>query len=395
MGDASAEPGLDALRIDRKRRRGGRRRGRLIVGALSLIAALAVALALLLLARPPSVAVAEVREARPGEAQTQLSASGYVATRHRSIVAPRIPGRLAAVLVEEGQRVRAGQVIARLDDEDARAALSQAEARADAAEARLAAARVASEQASRNREREAADDASRTATADALAAAAELAAARAAIEGARLQLEQTEIRAPFDGTVVRKLADVGAVLAPAAISELDVGGVVEVVDLDALEVEAEVSEEELPRLHEGQPALIFLDAYPDVVHRGVLAAVRPSIDRSKATAVVKVRFSDSPRGALPNMGARVAFLAQPLDAEALQREPRLRLPASAVVERDGAPVVLVVEGGRVHRAPVAVAATVGDEVALAAGPPPGSRVVAAPTPRLDGGARVRVQESAP
>lgn len=226
-------------------------------------------------------------------------------------------------------------------------------------------------------------------------ARAELAAARAAIAASRLQLEQTEIRAPFDGTVVRKLADVGAVLAPAAISELNVGGVVEIVDLDALEVEAEVSEEELPRLHEGQPALIFLDAYPDAVHRGHIAAVRPSIDRSKATAVVKVRFDAPPRGALPNMGARVSFLAQPLDPAALQAEPRLRVPASAVVQRDGAEVVFLVEGGRLRRAPVTVGAQMGDEVALSAGPPAGSQIVAAPGPRLTDGARVRVKEAAP
>ncbi|MCC6559214.1 MAG: efflux RND transporter periplasmic adaptor subunit, partial [Polyangiaceae bacterium] len=345
---------------------------------------------------------------RPGEAETRLSASGYVVARTRSIVAPKIPGRLAEVLVEEGERVQEGQLLARLDDEDARAALAQQTALARAAEAHLAAAGAAQAQAELDLSRAeplvesgalavAELDTARTrsdaAVAQAVAARADLAAAEAGIEAARLRLEQTEIRAPFDGTIVRKLADIGAVLAPATISEIDVGGIVEMVDLDTLEVEAEVSEEELPRIREGQPALIFLDAYPDRVIRGTASAVRPSIDRSKATAVVKVRFAEPAAGALPNMGARVSFLERPVDPVALRDEPRLRVPASAVVERDGADVVFVVDGDRVRRVPVGVAARVGAEVALSSGPQPGARVVAAPRPGLRDGARVRVAQA--
>jgi RND family efflux transporter MFP subunit len=414
--EARVAPGLDAIHIDRTARGGARRsRKRRLVLLLAIAVAAIVTGVAIALTRPPAVAVAEVREARPGEAATELSAAGYVVSRRRSIVAPQVPGRLVEVLVNEGEEVRAGQVLARLDDQDARAALEEARARAASTRARLEAARATTIKAERDLRRaeqlEAVgaiaavelSDARTTqlaAEAETRAAGAELAAAGAAIAVAELQIEHAEIRAPFDGTVVRKIADEGAVLAPAAISEIDVGGVVEMVDLDALEVEAEVGEEELARIRDGQPALIFLDAYPDAVHRGEVVAVRPSIDRAKATAVIKVRFSDRPNrrtaGAatvrvLPNMGARVSFLSQPLDPQALAHEPRLRVPASAVVERNGAHVVFVIEGGRARSAPVEVAGRAGGEVLLRAGPPPGAKVVAAPRARLREGSRVRVR----
>lgn len=399
---------IEGLRIDRARLAGRRRWTRRALSVVVLFVLATIALSTVL-RRPPEIAVAAVREARPGEARTQLSASGYVASRRRSVVAPKIPGRLEKVLVEEGQRVAEGDVLAKLDDDDARVAVQQAEADLRAARAQVTVSRWAAEKAKRDLERserlfgmgaiagvEVQDAKTTATTADDMKRAAEarVGAAEAALAASRLRLDQTVVRAPFAGTVVRKLADEGAVLAPASITQMNVGGIVELVDLDALEVEAEVSEDELAKIHEGQPALITLDAYPDVVYRGTTGTVRPAIDRSKATAVVKVRFVDPPKNVLPDMAAKVSFLSSEIAQGELDAKAQLRVPASAVVERNGESVVFVVKDGRLTPQPVRVAERLGDEVVITAGPPPGTRIAAAPKPRLRAGQRVRVKEAA-
>lgn len=398
---------LAALRIDRSAaplRRRHRLRRWLLPALLLLGVALAVAMALA--RRAPTVQVAEVREARPGEQQTELSAAGYVDSRRRSVIAPIIPGRLAAVLVEEGDKVEQGQVIARLDDRDARAALERARAEVDSARGNLAVAqarntnaqivlrrtqRLARAQVVPQAQLDDAVAAANAAAAEQEAAAAQLSSARRAREAAELQLQHTIIRAPFSGTVARKIADVGAVLAPAALGEANLGGIVELVDLDALEVEAEVSEEQLSQIQPGQPALIFLDAFPDQVFRASTGPVRPAIDRSKATAQVKVLFEDPPESVLPDMGAKVSFLKEEVPPEALVKDAQeLRVPATAVVRGESGPAVWVVNDGRLRLQPVKPGERLGDEVALEEGPPPGTQVVVAPGPRLREGRRVKV-----
>lgn len=406
MAEAGVGERLAELRIDRTRRTARSRVRRRLLPAILALLVLAVAI-LVLATRAPAVEVVQVREARPGEAVTELSASGYVASTRRSIIAPQIPGRLDEVLVDEGQQVQEGEIIARLDDADARVALLRSQAEESAARGRVEEARALVARSRRDLARteqltrsgalagKALPDARNTFE----AAEAQLASARAqheaslrAVEAANLQLSHTTVRAPFTGTVVRKIADEGAVLAPAAITTSDVGGIVELVDLQGLEVEAEVSEEQLRRIERGQPALIFLDAYPDRVFRGEAGTVRPAIDRSKATAVVKVQFTEPTEGVLPDMGAKISFLGEPLPDEALQSDARLRVPAAAVVERDGRQVVFVVEDGRARAVPVQVGERVDDEVSLVEGPKPGTPVIRSPGD-LREGSRVKVQEA--
>ncbi len=397
---------LEALRIDRSTHPRRRRLRRWLVPVVLLLVILAAA-ALGLSGRAPAIRVATVREARPGEQQTELSAAGYVASKRRSIIAPLIPGRLVEVTVAEGDAVQPGQVLARLDDRDARVALLRAEAEVRAAQARLAAAQAQAHNAGRTAARtqrlaqagvippsqlQDVQTANRAAAAERRAAQAQLGAARRAVEAARLQLSHTIVRAPFAGTVARKLADEGAVLAPAALEQANLGGIVELVDLRALEVQAEVSEEQLSRIEPGQPALVFLDAFPDRVFRAKTGTVRPAIDRSKATAQVKVEFLSPPEGALPDMGAKVSFLSQEVPPGELDEQRHdLRVPASAVVPAGGSPVVWVVKEGRLHRQPVKVGERRGEEVRLSEGPPAGTQVVLAPEPRLRDGRRVKVR----
>nr|WP_246357618.1 efflux RND transporter periplasmic adaptor subunit [Pyxidicoccus fallax] len=399
---------MSALRIDRsaaplKRRR----RLRWLVPALLLLA-LVILIAIPLSRRAPTVRVVEVREPLPGEQQTELSAAGYVDSRRRSVIAPQIPGRLVDVTVEEGEPVKAGQVIARLDDRDARVLLERAEAEVRAAEAGLAAARAQAANAQRTtlRTRNLAkqgvipraqlldvETAGSAAMEELNAANAQVVVAVRAREAARLQLSHTVVRAPFDGTVARKLADEGAVLAPAALEGTNLGGIIELVDLDALEVEAEVSEEQLSLIQPGQHALIFLDAFPDQAFPARVGTVRPAIDRSKATATVMVRFQSVPRGALPDMGAKVSFLREALPPDALDPKARPpRVPADAVVQAENGPTVWVVKDGLLDQQPVVVGQRVGEEVALEQGPPAGTQVVVAPdVKKLREGRRVKVE----
>jgi RND family efflux transporter MFP subunit len=407
MPEVESTDGFEKLRIDRSRRTARRPTVRIgLVAGLLLVVGLT---SLVLLGRPPLVAVAQVREARPGETVTQLTAAGYVDSERRSTIAPKIPGKLVEVAVKEGEHVDEGEVLARLDDADARAALQQAQAQTRAAEAQAGGARAVRAKAKRDLDQMSrlaeagavsrtalldAESQARSASAGEQSALAQVRAAEDAAEQARIRLDSTVVRAPFAGTVSKKLADEGAVLAPAAVSDVNVGGIVELVDLGALNVEAELSEDRLSSVHEGQPALIFLDAYPDKFFEGEAGTIRPTIDRAKATAVVKVPFLVPPEGVFPNMGAKVSFLSRRLDADALAHEPRLRVPRSSVVKVNGGDAVFVVAGERLKVEPVEVSIVAGDEVALARGPAPGSQVVAAPTPKLHDGQRVRVAAGA-
>lgn len=402
MADVAMAEAVPDLRIDRDRPR--RRRRKLWFLLLGVLALIAIAAAVLVARQPPKVAVAQLRLSRPAEAATTLTASGYVSSARRSVLAPKIAGRLDRLLVQEGQRVQQGEVIAKLDDADAQVGIQHAMAQQAVAEGQLAQAgarrTLAKHRLARTRrlvarglastaELQDAQSEAAAALANENAARASVTAARRQVTAAQLQLQYTIVRAPFTGTIARKLADEGAVLAPAAIEQENVGGIVELVDLSALEVDAEVSEDQLRKVRLGQPALVTLDAFPDEVYRAKVSRIRPAIDRSKGTAVVKVDFDRPPSRALPDMTAKVSFLSQPVSDEALA--PKRRVPSSAVVEHDGQQVLWVVEQGRVRPVPVRVVARRGTEAELAEGPPPGASVVVSPPSNLSPGEAVRVQ----
>ena len=401
MATSSTAEAMAELHIDRGQGARRRPRRRLVLALLLGVVALAVVLAVS--RRAPSVQLAQVRQTRPAEAATELTASGYVSSERRSVIAPKIAGRLDRLQVQEGQKVQAGEVIARLDDSDERVQLAHAQAQVAAAQAQLAAAQANAIQAHdrfrRNEQLaragalaqldlEALRAQDRAAAAAQRQARANLLAAQRLEAAARLRLDDTVIRAPFTGTVARKLADEGAVLAPAALDQPNVGGIVELVDLGALAVDAEVSEDQLRKVRPGQPALVTLEAYPDKVFRAHVGRIRPEIDRSKGTAVVKVEFDQPPEGVLPDMAAKASFLSRPLEPGDLAESRRV--PSSAVVRREGRTVVFTVENGHARAVPVKVGAAVGSERELLEGPGPGSEVVVSPQ-KLKPGEKVQVQ----
>jgi RND family efflux transporter MFP subunit len=181
-------------------------------------------------------------------------------------------------------------------------------------------------------------------------------AAEAGLRFAEASLENTLVRAPFDGTVLRKEAEVGEVVAPSVGGGLTRGAVVTMADLSTLEVEVDVNEAYIARILSRQPARITLDAYPDTGFRGAVRQVVPTADRQRATVQVKVSILDHDPRILPEMGARVDFLTPQreggADTAVAAVPPRIRLPVAAVREEAGQTVVWLVRDGRLESKPV-------------------------------------------
>jgi HlyD family secretion protein len=300
---------------------------------------------------------------------TSVTANGYVAARTKASVSAKIAGRLAYLGVSEGSLVRQGDVIARLDNADYQAAVSQAQANVASADASIIEARADRDQLAREASRlaeirtrnanlisqqdvEAATSRSAQAEARLNASVARKRSAEAALRMAEANMDNTIIRAPFSGTVLRKDAEVGEVVAPSVGGGLTRGAVVTLADLQTLEVEVDVNEAYIARIRGGAPTRITLDAYPDTTFRGVVRQVVPTADRQRATVQVKVSILDHDARILPEMGAKVDFLendrARVATAGAVQK-PVIRVPAAAVKTDGGTSVVWIVRDGRLVR----------------------------------------------
>lgn len=298
---------------------------------------------------------------------TVVTANGYVVARTRASVSAKVPGRLAHLSVDEGSFARKGEVIALLENDDYKAAVAQARANVASAEAQEVEAETERDQSRRERDRvvtiraenpnllsaqdsEQAEARLAQATARAASAVAQSDAARAAMRFAEANLDNTVIRAPFTGTVLRKEAEVGEVVAPSVGGGLTRGAVVTMADLSTLEVEVDVNEAYIGRVSREQPARITLDAYPDTSFRGTVRQVVPTADRQRATVQVKVSIQDRDQRILPEMGARVDFVAPRAEEAAASNQPAappvFRLPVSAVRERAGKSVVWLIREGR-------------------------------------------------
>ena len=263
-------------------------------------------------------------ESAPLGAASLLDASGYVVARRRATVASKITGKVIEVSLEEGQRVKSGQIIARLDDSNARAALSQSEAQVKQAEAVVTSAQTAYEDAlpvfKRNERQKAVAVISAQsfdqAHAQIDAVKSELLIAQSALDAARAgrtiaqrNLDDTIIRAPFSGIVTEKAAQAGEMVSPvSAGSGFTRTGIGTIVDMNSLEVEVDVSENFIGRVQPQQPVRIKLNAYPDWDIPGGVITTIPTADRAKATVKVRIAILIKDPRILPDMGARVSFL---------------------------------------------------------------------------------------
>jgi RND family efflux transporter MFP subunit len=304
-----------------------------------------------------------------GSGSVAVVANGYVVARTKAAVSAKIPGRLATLNVSEGSRVEKGDIIARLDNADYTAAVGQAEAELASAKATLIETQSDRDQLQREylrvrdvrtqnatlvspQEVENAESRVQQADARLSAQSSRVDAAAAGLRVAQANLENTYIRAPFSGTVLRKEAEVGEVVAPSVGGGLTRGAVVTMADLATLEVEVDVNEAYIARISGGQQARITLDAYPDTSFRGAVRQVVPTADRQRATVQVKVSIVDSDPRILTEMGAKVEFLQAPRTpasgaAQAVER-PRIIVPVEAVRSDNGRNVVWIIRDGRLQ-----------------------------------------------
>lgn len=398
-------PDLSKLSIDRNAAaQPGLRRRRLApwVWVVLLAGLIAAGGALHFLTTPPVVETVNVTLAYPSQALTVLNATGYVAPQRKAAISSKATGRLEWLGVLEGSRVKEGQLIARLENRDVAAALGQARANVEVARANLAQARADLVEATNNFRRsselraknfispatlDTAQARFKKAQANVEATQAAVVAAQANARAAQVALDQTLIRAPFDGVILTRNANVGDNITPFSQAAESKGAVVTMADMQTLEVEADVSESNLSRIHVGQAAEIQLDAYPGTRMDGVVSRMVPTVDRSKATLMVKLRFVKLDPRVLPDMSARVAFLSRALEPG--EKNPLPALPPAAITQRGGHAVVFLVQDGHAREAPVAVGRRLGD-LQVIKGVAPGQKAVLRPQERLSDGQSVRM-----
>jgi RND family efflux transporter MFP subunit len=352
-----------------------------------------------------SVEVASVVQMYPSQTFTLLNASGYVVAQRKASVASKVTGLLVSMTVEEGSRVKKGQIIARLENEDVTAAKHQAEANLNVARHNLEQARAELQDATlsfnRNKELLSHDFVSRAdydasearykrAIAAVDAAEAAVRANTAALQGANVNIEYTLIRAPFDAVVLTKNADVGDIVTPIGAAAEAKAAVVTIADMNSLQVEVDVSESNLGNVQVGQPCEIQLDALPESRFQGLVHMIVPTADRSKATVMVKVRFIDKDPRILPEMSAKAAFLSRAIRPE--EQKPRTVVNSNAVIIHKDKNLVFLVKDNRAFETPVTTGEKLGDMIEVLNGVKAGDKVVLRPVDKLRDGKRIKIIE---
>lgn len=390
-----ATPGSDlsSLRIDRSATQlpqKRRSRSRIVIWTIAVLLLVAVALAIKQWLDPGvEVQIATATLTSPSQADAVLTASGYVVARRKAAVASKGTGTLVYLAVEEGDRVKKGQVIARLDDSDVMATLRRARENLRVAEADLDEARKNYERMRAVIEKRAVSQADYDAAeARYKRVVSTIEAAKYGVREAEVAVENTRIIAPFDGTVLKKNADVGEIVAPLAGAASSKAAVVTIADMSSLEVDADVSEANITRVAAEQNCEITLDAYPQHRYPGYVSNIVPTADRAKATVMVKIKFKEYDQRVLPEMGAKVTFLAPGTRADAMTVKPLLTVPAAAVAARDGRAVVFQVKENRAVEVPVTTGRRIGNAIEITGGLKEGDRVISKADDRIKNGTKV-------
>ena len=403
---------LKELRIEKHLREdhgGGPGRWPWIAGGVVLVLALAGGIAWFGLAhRAIEVQTAQAQSpVANASAGAVLQATGYVTARRQATVSAQITGTLTEVLIEEGDHVKQGQVVARLDDSQYKAALDAARTAAAASHALVAQFQAQLAQNERDAVRNE-QLASKGLVAKQLAEQARTlvdstraqlvsqqrsaASADAQVVEAQVNFDYCVIRAPFDGVITTKDAQVGEIVSPfSAGGGFTRTGVGTVVDMDSLEVDVDVNEAYIGRVKPNMPAEAVLDAYPDWRIPAHVIAIVPAADRGKATVKVRVALEHKDARIVPDMGVRVSFLEQKQDTQQPTQAPQGALvPTTAIAQRGGQGVIFLVNGDHVQQRSVSPAASkMGEQSLLPTGVQVGDTVVVSPPDELKDGDRVK------
>jgi len=410
MADSKA-PDLSKLRIDRSRDDESTTdsSSRKYLLLFSGIAATVIAVYFLFfrgsLASSVEVQTFTVTAISPAQADAVLTASGYVVAQRQAAVASKGTGRLEYLGVEEGDQVKAGQIIARLEHSDMSAAWAQAKADLAATKARLPQSQadlqeatiqynrykqLVAEQLVARADFDAAEARYKRAVATVTADSAAIRSVESAVRSAEVALEYTNIRAPFDGTVLTKNADVGEIVAPFGSASSARAAVVSIADMSSLEVEADVSESNIQRIKSGQPCEIVLDAYQETRYPGVVGKIVPTADRAKATVMTKIKFVQIDERVLPEMSAKVTFLNKAASATMTTGAKKIVVSPAAIITRGEQKIAFVIRDESVTETPVEIVGTLGSMLEVRSGLNEGNQVVLNPPAEMKTGMKVKL-----
>lgn len=352
-----------------------------------------------------SIEAITVSQMYPTQTFTLLNASGYVVAQRKASVASKVTGRLVALSVEEGNKVKKGEIIGRLENDDVIAFSRQAAANLSVSEFNLQQAQAELNDATlsfkRNQEllkngyiSQAEYDISEARYKKALAAKASAEAsvksAMAALEVSRLNVEYTIIRAPFDGVILTKNADIGDIVTPIGAAANAKSALVTMADMDSLQAEVDVSESNLRLIKIGQPCEVQFDALPDKRFNGIVHMIVPTADRSKASVLVKVKFLDKDNRILPEMSVKVAFLSREASAE--EKIPLIVINSSAIISRNGKKFVFKIMDNKARETEINIGKVMGEMTEVTSGLKIGDRVVLKPLDKVKDGSRVKMAE---
>lgn len=390
------EMDLSSLKIDRAQRKNPETRGRYIKTGIIILLFAAIAYTLFyffgdIFDPPLEVKMTTAIMQTPTESEALLTGNGYVVAQRKASIASKAMGRLVYLKVVEGDRVRKGEVIGRLEDTDILAQIAQAEANVKLAETDL-------REAENNYKRvKQLFDKSVATEMEVDAAETRLKRVVAGIELARMQiktlkvdLENTLIRAPFDGTVLTKNAEVGEVVSPLSGGANSRAAVVTIADMNSLQVEADVAEANIDKVQMNMECIIYLDAYPDNGYPGFVDKIVPTADRSKATVLVKIGFKGLDNKVLPEMRARVSFMAE--EVKVTNEKSFLAVPVTAIVTKGDKKYVLKVSDDKIVEVPVTLGKDYGITVEIKTGLAEGDKVVEKPGKELVPGLKVKIKQ---
>lgn len=385
---------LSSLKIDRSTKSDKpSNKGKYIVTfivALAIIAAIIIFYPIVF-SKTIEVKLTSVMLQSTAQSSAVLTASGYVVAQRQASVSSKGTGVMVYLGVVEGDKVKKGQIIARLDDRDIQAQLDEAKSGLQLYQAQLN-----EVQNSYNREKELFSrglssqqnlDQAET-TYNMLLANIEIAKAR--IQEAEVSLENMIIRAPFDGTVLTKNAEVGEIVAPFGASTTSRAAVVTIADMNSLMIEADVSESNIDRIKTNQDCEIVLDAYPQKSYPGYVFKIVPTADRSKATVMVKVGFKEYDSRVLPEMSAKVSFLSQPIDAKMLSEEKYLVVQTSTIRQENGSSVVYKVDNDTAVPVEIKTGRSIGNYTEVISGLEAGDSVIGKITDEIKAGTKVKI-----
>ena len=388
---------LSSLRINKSERQSTSRMRKKIVLAISLAAILVIiylgySFYSSLINPPVEVSLVTASLQSPSSASAVFTASGYVVAQRKAAVASKGTGRLIYLGVVEGDKVKKDEVIARLEDSDVKAQLAETKANLELQEAN-------EKEVENTLKRQQALLKTGSTTQAELDAAeanykkllASIDLAKAQVQASEVAVENTIIRAPFDGTVLTKNADVGEIVAPLAAGINSKGAVVTIADMKSLQVEADVSESNIERILPDQDCQIVLDAYPNHNYPGYVAKIVPTADRTKATVMVKVGFKTYDKRVLPEMSAKVIFLSKENKDTGAQQQPVLSVPSTAVSTISGKKYVFIVKNNEAVEVPVTTGQQFDSYIEIKSGLVSGDRVIDNISDKIRSGVKVKVQ----